>query len=387
MERVYSVLSSWVIQWYKTMFQLIRRISLKQLYQNFKGKIRNRCSELHSSVNKKCENILTQIYTLKLRYILSFYVLLFLLGRILAIREDFPWSLVHQLDLTAISLLGLYMLQYLHTVTKKIRDNTLGINILISGQIKKLNNLRMSPLNFLCPIYPVLSFIYKIVQMKYVPTTPTGLYAIFMASSAFYIALICYFQLVMSTYAIYKLTRIDVQDLPFSFPNDLIEPPEWLKELAAIYKKTQFSFFTVGFLFTTEYILLIPEGIDILDDSGKLNLALPYDFWSTWIVIFVFIIIAFPAFWLFLRALLLKLSRNLNKKVLNEMKIFSPSKTDADVTAIWSYHQLVNHAIQFDKTVLPKGNIYPLVATSLSFFLNLAKLFELLGLPLFGGSI
>lgn len=311
------------------------------------------------------------------------YAVFFLIGRCLALNEDFPFSLVHQMNLSVISMLGLYMLQRLHAVTAKLRDHIVGINVNISTPMKKLNDARMSPLNLLLPICPVLSFVRKIVKLKYVPVSVTGIYAIFMASTAFYIALICYFQLLVSTHTIYKLTKISCEDLPYSFPADLIEPPEWLKDLADIYKKTQFSFFTVGVLFTVEYVLLIPQNISILDSSGKLNLTLPYDFWPTWIVIFVFIIIGFPVFWILLKTLLLKLCKNMNKKIIGELAYLSPN-TSADATVIWSYHQLVNQAVQVDKALLPKGSKYPLIATSLSFFLNVVKLFQLLNLPFLG---
>ncbi len=263
------------------------KINWTQLHQQST----NRIKEVYNSICQWCKKALLKVYTINFRYIFVVYAVSFLIGRCLAINEDFPFSLVHQINLSIISILGLYMLQRLHAVTAKLRDDIVGINVNISTPMKKLNNARMSPLNLLLPICPVLSFACKIVKLEYVPVSVTGIYAIFMASSAFYIALICYFQLSVSTYTIYKLTKINCEDLPYSFPADLIEPPEWLKDLADIYKKTQFSFFTVGVLFTVEYVLLIPQDISILDSSGKLNHALPYDFWSTWIVIFVFIIL------------------------------------------------------------------------------------------------
>ena len=355
------------------------KINWKQLRQ----RSTNRIKEIYNSIYQGCRNALLKVYTINFRYIFVIYAAFFLIGRCLALNEDFPFSLVHQMNLSIISMLGLYMLQQLHAVTAKLRSDIVGINAYISTPMQKLNDARMSPINLLLPIYPVLSFARKIVKLKYVPVSFTGIYAIFMASTAFYIALICYFQLMVSTYTIYKLTKISCENLPYSFPADLIEPPEWLKNLADIYKKTQFSFFTVGVLFTVEYVLLIPQNISILDSSGKLNLTLPYDFWSTWIVIFVFIIIAFPVFWILLKALLLKLCKNLNKKIIGELVYLSPSAS-ADATVIWSYHQLVNQAVQIDKILLPKGSKYPLIATSLSFFLNLVKLFQLLNLPFFG---
>lgn len=342
--------------------------------------------DLFTLIRKLCQNILLAIYTTKLEYIILFYIIVFLIGRLIALKEDFSWSLIHQIDLTIISLIGLYMLRHLHQIITDTRDDMLGVCTYISEPLSKLNNARLSPLNLFLPIFPVISFIRKIVKLNYVPLSLTGIYAIFMAASAFYIALVCYWQLIVSTKTVYKLTCIEYIDLPFVYPNDILDAPNWIKNLADIYKKTQFSFFTVGILFTAEYILLMPSNINIIDSNGNLNKNLPFNFWSTWIVIFVFIIIAFPIFWILLKRLFVILSQNFSKKVINELSIFDNNPIN-DVTSIWSYYQLVNNAVKYESKLFPKRNYYPLIATSVSFILNLAKLYELLKLPLFGSPI
>lgn len=333
-----------------------------------------------------CEKILLTVYSAKLRYIVLLYVILFVIGRLIAVKEDFKWSLIHQIDLTIISLIGLYMLQNLHNIVTDTRDRMLGICTYISEPLNKLNNHRLSPLNLFVPIFPVISFVNKIIKLNFVPLSITGFYAIFMAASAFYIALVCYWQLILSTITIYKLTCIEYVNLPFTFPNDLFEAPKWINSLVNIYKKMQFSFFTVGTLFTAEYIMLMPSDISIIDSNRKFNKNLPFELWSTWIIIFVFIIFAFPTFWILLKKLFIKLARHLNKKVVQQLSAFNNEPIN-DITSIWSYYQLINNAIKFEDKLFPKYNIYPLIATSVSFILNLAKLYELIKLPLLGSSI
>lgn len=335
---------------------------------------------------KICKKILLIVYSAKLRYIVLLYIAFFVIGRLIALKEDFTWSLIHQIDLTIISLICLYMLHDLHIIVTDTRDSMLGICTYISEPLNKLNNYRLSPLNLFVPIFPVISFINKIIKLNFVPLSITGFYAIFMAASAFYIALISYWQLILSMITIYKLTCIEYVNLPFTFPSDLFEVPKWIKNLANIYKKTQFSFFTVGTLFTAEYMMLMPSNISIIDSNRKFNKNLPYELWSTWIIIFVFIIFAFPIFWILLKKLFIKLARHLNKKVIQQISMLNDGSID-DVTSIWSYYQLINNAIKFEDKLFPKYNIYPLVATSVSFILNLAKLYELIKLPLLGSSI
>lgn len=341
-------------------------------------------TNVHKLVCKLCEKILLKIYTVKFRYIVLVYLIIFLIGRLIALKEDFEHSLIHQIDLTIISLIGLYMLQYLHETVSDTRNIMLGICPYISDYLGKLTEKRVSALNIILPIIPVLSFSNKMLKLNYVPISLTGFYALFMAASAFYIALVCYWQLILSTKTIYTLAHMDYNDLPFVYPNDLLEIPDWIKKLTNIYIRTQFSFFTVGTLFTAEYIMLMPDNIEIIDLNGNLNLS--FDFWSTWIVIFVFIIIAFPIFWILLKRLYVMLATNLSKKASQQLLLLNINPTN-DVTSLWSYYQMQNTVLKFETRLFPKRNFYPLIATSVSFILNLAKLFELLKLPLFGSTI
>ncbi len=357
----------------------------KVIYVSFRM-IKKTFINVYKLIYNSCKKILLKGYTIKFRYIILLYAMLFFVGRLIALREDFEYSLIHQIDLTIISLIGFYMLQYLHKIVSDTRSLMLGVCPNISELLGKLNKNRVSPLNLFLPLLPVASFSNKIIKLNYVPMSTTGFYAIFMAASAFYIALVCYWQLILSTKTIYSLTHIDYNDLPFAYPNDLFEIPDWLKNLTDIYKKAQFSFFTVGILFTAEYIMLMPDNIEIINSNGNLNLNLSFDFWSTWIVIFVFIIIAFPIFWILLKKLYMILATNLNKRALQELSLLIINPAD-DVTSLWSYYQVQNNLIKYENRLFPKRNLYPFVATSVSFILNLTKLFELLKLPLFESTI
>lgn len=357
----------------------------KAIYVSFKI-IRKKLTNFRKLVYVLCEKILLKVYIVKFRYFVLLYLILFIIGRLIALREDFKYSLIHQINLTIISLIGLYMLQYLHRTVSSTRNLMLGVCPSISEPLGKLNKSRVSVLNLLLPLLPVFSFSNKIVKLKYVPVSTTGFYAIFMAASAFYIALVCYWQLIISTKTIYNLAHIDYNNLPFIYPNDLFQIPDWIKKLTEIYKRTQFSFFTVGTLFTAEYIMLMPNDIEIIDSNGNLNSKLSIDFWSTWIVIFVFIIIAFPIFWILLKKLYIMLAINLNKKALQQLSLLTDDPAN-DITSLWSYYQIQNNAIKYENRLFPKHNFYPLIATSVSFILNLIKLFEILNLPFLGSAI
>lgn len=377
-----------IAKFIKRIFRLIIYIalSIKKVVSIFLINIKKIIANAHKLIYRECEKILLNLYTVKFQYIIYIYIFLFVIGRLIASREDFEHSLVHQMDLTIISLICFYMLQYLHKTVSSTRDLMLGVCPDISEYLSKLNKNRMSALNLLLPILPVISFINKMTKLNFVPISITGFYALFMAASAFYIALVSYIQFILSTKTIYSISHIDYNNLPFVYPNDLYEIPDWIKKLTDIYKKAQFSFFTVGIIFTAEYIILLPDNIEIINPNGNLNSNLPFDFWSTWIVIFVFIIIAFPIFWILLKKLYIKLATNLNKRASQQLLLLTINSPN-DITSLWSYYQIKNNVIKFENRLFPKHNFYPLIATSVSFILNLAKLFELLELPLFRSTI
>ncbi len=377
-----------IVRFIKCIFHFVIFITLsikKVIFSTFML-FRTILTNVRKLVYKLCEKILLKIYTVKFKNIMLLYLIFFLMGRLIALKEDFDHSLIHQIDLTIISFIGFYMLQYLHKTVSGTRELMLGVCPNISEYLGKLNKYRVSALNLFLPILPVVSFINKMLKLNYVPISTTGFFALFMAASAFYIALVCYWQLVLSTITIYKLTRIDYNELPFVYPNDLFETPDWIKKLTNIYKKAQFSFFTVGILFTVEYVLLMPSSIEIIDSNGNWNSNLTLEFWSTWIVIFVFIIVAFPIFWILLKKLYMRLAVNLNKKASQQLSVLTANMVN-DLPSLWSYYQIKNNVIKYENRLFPKHNFYPLIATSVSFILNLAKLFELLQLPLFGSTI
>lgn len=377
-----------IIRFIKGIFHFViyLTISIKSVIQKLFIKLKKIISSVHKLFFKMCKQILYKLYTVKFSNIILLYFIFFLIGRLIALREDFEYSLIHQLDLTIISFIGLYMLQYLHKTISRTRLLMVGVCPYISNYLGKLIKQRESALNLFLPIIPVVSFSKKMLNLNYVPVSITGFYALFMAASTFYIALVCYWQLILSTKTIYNLAHMDYNDLPFTYPNDLLEIPDWIKKLTDIYKKAQISFFTVGILFTVEYIMLMPDSIEIIDSNGNLNSNLSFDFWSTWIVIFVFIIIAFPIFWIVIKKLYIMLATNLSKKASKELLLLNANYS-IDMTSLWAYYQIQNTILKFDNRLFPKRSIYPLIATTVSFILNLAKLLNLIKSPFFGGAI
>ena len=337
--------------------------------------------KLTNFINNFITKFLEKLYICPTRYWIYILLVIFIIGRIIAFKEEFRNSYIHQINLSIISLICFRMLKCFNQLLNKIYKENDGINVYISTIVKRAIRWQKSPINFFIPIFPVYSFINSIYNMQYIPNTVIGFYAALMASFAYFISLICYFHLLIAICTIYKLTRLDIDKFSFSFPNDIMETPEWIRLIAIIYNKGQYAFFTVGVLFTTEYILLIPQDVNVLDSSGRINFSLSMDFWSTWIIIVIFIIIAFPVIWLCFRALLTKLCKKIDKKAKQELALIASMQNKTDILTIWSQYQLITNAVLYEKKIFKEKNAYPFLATGLSFFLNIIKLLDILGIP------
>lgn len=322
--------------------------------------------------------IMFKIYNIRFRYIVTAYIINFFIGRAFALQGDFPGSITHQTDLTIISLIILYMFQYMHTITSNLFHIAENGYPEVYSCLVKFRKAKLSSLNLLFPIFPTI-FATKIsIDMMFVPLSPIGYYIYLFYAATFYIAVVGYCLLIITAKTIYDLTKIDYAKLPFSYPTDLLKTPDWLKNLASLYHKFQFAFFTVGMLFTIEFIMLIPDDLEIITAEGQLNAELPTGFWYAWAIIFVFIIIALPIFWMLPKKFLTNLTLNFNQKALSELM---PLNDSPDLTSIWSYYQLINHAVRYETKIFPKHNYYPLITTTVSFILNLSKMCELLKIP------
>lgn len=335
-------------------------------------------SKLYSRINNWGRRLLFTIYTVKFRYIVLIFIINFLVGRILALQGDFPGSAVHQINLSIVCFILFYIFQYEHKVMERIYHAMADAAPEVCSCLNKLNMTKLSLPNLLLPIPAVIFATAISMDMAFVPFTPIGYYIYFFYAATLYISFVGYCLMLLATKTVYDMTKVECRKLPFSYPNDLLEIPDWLKDLASLYHKAQISFFTMGMIFTVEFIFLIPDNTEIVGADGELNTALPLSFWSAWAIIFVFIIIAFPIFWMIWKKLLTRLTLNFNKRAVTKLMVLNNRK---DLTSVWSYYQLINHAARFEKKIFPKYNFYPLITTTVSFILNLSKMLELLNIP------
>ena len=141
--------------------------------------------------------------------ILAVYVLFFVVGRLILDQEPFRFGIVHQVVLTFISILVIYMLRYCYMMGNKLSEASAGLkgfgkNDVTSRTmysfIQQMKRCQQSIWCFVVPAFPAVRFVQKTLYLEYVPDSDTGYYAALFGASTFYLALIAYIHLAISIF-------------------------------------------------------------------------------------------------------------------------------------------------------------------------------------------
>ncbi len=377
---------------------------MKKITEHFKV-IANICIFFRSVTKKpvKCIkyminakfNLLKLISRLSDIQICIFYVILFIMGRILLFFNPISFDLIHQIVLTIISFIILYSLKYAYNMTEEIKKASSGI-----GYNNKENNCTAKTLKTFVdqmikmqqsvwlPIimfFPPLGFIRKNIYLGFVEKNPAGYYAIIFAATTYYLALLGYVQILIALIQFYKISHDIGGCIPLDFPHDTITPPKWFSLWNELFQKIMHRFFVVGTLFTLEYVLLMPKGIVKIDANKHFvfNVRDVNSFLISWGTIFLFIIVAFPLISYMIIMMKKLLIKNLVKKINHEYEILLGNNISTySPLDMWAYKQLIESSSNYHDYFSISHSIIPVVSTLVSFLLNAIKLFESVLFPL-----
>ena len=330
-----------------------------------------------------------------IKYILSYCVILFIIGRVILYHEPFRWGLIHQIVLSVISLIAIYMLKYCYSMGNKLLEAASGLK----GNAKKsplmqqtmysiINDMKKWHRSIWCyilPIFPCLQFVKTTLYLEYVPNSTAGYYAVLCGAVAFYWALIAYIHLIISIMYFRKIAKNHGECLPLRFPIDLVYAPEWLKLWTEYFQQAEKAFFVTGTLFTFEYIILMPPDIITFDPKIILHTKDSTAFVMSWMVIIILIIVAFPIISIEIRKLFRLLLSNLKKMAANEFSLLWGKTEKMSFSELWAYEQLSSNTIKFGTYIFQTKSYIPLISTGISILLNLAKLYESLIVPILSG--
>lgn len=335
------------------------------------------------------------ISTCSMADILAIYGFSFVVGQLILHQEPFRLGIVHQVVLTFISILVIYMLRYCYMMGNKLSEASAGLkgfgkNDVTSRTmysfIQQMRRCQQSVWCFVVPVFPAVRFVQKTLYLEYVPNSDTGYYAALFGASTFYLALIAYIHLAISIFFFWKISRNTGGCIPLRFPNDLFTPPEWLTLWASYFRRSEKAFFVSGALFTFEYILLMPEGIITYESGPVIHSKDPFAFITSWLTIVVLIIIAFPIIAILIRHLFQATLNNMRAGLQGEFQtLWNTAGERAQLTELWAYAQLSSSSLKLGSYIFPQKTYVPLISTLISLALNLMKLYESLIAPTMSG--
>lgn len=332
----------------------------------------------------------------------GFYAAVFIIGRIILHKEPFRFGFVHQVCLTSISLIVIYMLKYCYDMGNKLREVSSGLR----GSLKKTkknikNTFTQSTMDqhicamqayqksvwcFVIPVIPCLRFAYKTLYLEYVPASTTGYYAVILGAATFYLALIAYIHLVISIVFFGKIAYNVGNCIPLQFPRDLLTAPQWLKLWAEYFSQAEKAFFITGMLFTFEYVILMPSQIITFEPHIIIHSKNPVAFITSWLVIILLIIIGFPIIAFSVHKFFKKLIDNMRYLANREFNILWNNRHGVNMLSeLWAYKQLSTNVMKMGIYVFQKKSYIPIVTTGISFILNAVKLYESILVPLLSG--
>lgn len=324
-----------------------------------------------------------------------FYVIIFVIGRILLFFNPISFGLIHQIVLTTISYIVIYSLKFAYNMTEKIRKASSGLVYGNRGKdctgktlktfVDQMVNMQQSIWWLIIMLFPPLKFIRKNIYLGFIEKNPAGYYAVIFAATVYYLALLGYAQILIALMQFRKISHDTDECIPLDFPHDTVAPPQWFTLWNELFQKVIYRFFLVGTLFTLEYVLLMPKGIVTIDKNKKFtfNVHDVNSFLFSWGTIVVFIIIAFPLISYMIYSMKILTIKNLAKKISREYEILLGSKLPTySPLDIWAYKQLIENANKYSNYFKTTRSLLPIVSTLISLMLNIIKLYESVLLPL-----
>lgn len=349
------------------------------MYSSFVNLLKLRCS------------LQEKIAACSMKVILLVYGGLFVVGQLILHQEPFRLGIVHQIILSFISILVIYMLQYCYKMGNRLSEASSGLKghgrdengqYTMHFFIRQMKICQQSVWCFVIPVIPAVRFVQKTLYLEYVPHSDTGYYAVFCGASTFYLALIAYIHFAISIFFFRKICRNTGSCLPLRFPNDLFTPPEWLALWTSYFQRAEKAFFISGVLFTLEYTILMPKGMITFEPNLVIHSKDSFAFITSWLTIVVLIIVAFPIIAILIRRLFQTLLKNMSDNLCDEFRLlWKGAEEKAPLTELWAYSQLSLNPLKLGTYIFPPKNYVPLISTLISIILNLMKLYEDLIVP------
>lgn len=262
------------------------------------------------SMEKGMENVCQKRWYISAILIVTNFVIGFL---ILYCNRGLTFFFPHLVCLTLNIAITIYIGQkYVETLAdleREIVESHTIENAELRTLFQRFRKYAMCRSNKWACVIVLVIFFWGIVSQHYIKADVIGVYAIFIVTITVSISVIGYMQYLWMLWFLYRVSKCS--RLYFNKNSPAHTP--FLIKTAGLMGKAKWCFFTEGFLYVLQYYLLIPKeritgtGLQMPDNTS---------FVITWIVLFVVIILAFPALVLIQESLISKIVNDLKNKSL-----------------------------------------------------------------------
>ncbi len=322
---------------------------------------------------------------------LSFYKLLILLalfviiGNLINLISSYKNFQIFHTMLLMMLIISFKIIKISHTKFQNIKNMTTN-QLSLSPINRKITSLQYSNHQIFIIVFFNLIYLASIFRLGYLTFNLISIYASILILTTFSSTLIGYWQYVIFLIYLNRILKEDIKLYNYYFP----AKTDYIINIAELAKNYRNAFFSLGVFYTSIYALLIPANVLIninKDTYNFLFLKLPQltlntpcnlGFYTSWIGILLFIIIAFPILWIIHKRLIKKIIKKLKKNTINDLQNLLDSSISKDSPNI-NFHKKFLDLIMFTSETndypLKDLAFYPAFMTTISLFIHISTIF------------
>ncbi|OWR30398.1 hypothetical protein CDO73_10780 [Saccharibacillus sp. O23] len=284
--------------------------------------------------------IMKNIINLEKKNLLFVCLGIFLIGAVVNFLNPYPLFYVHQIILLLILFLSMTVVKKIFVFFDQSFPSPLK-DARLDGFNKNFNSKMYSCIILIISTSVTLIYFISIFCLEYIKINLVGIYALMLGACALYVSIIGYCLLVILIRYL-RTIRKDALELVeyerFSPANT-----DWLIKTSEFFNYLKRNFFILGFLFTLEYAILIPQNAIEFSPNFQINTKNNAAFIMTWTGILLFIVLAFPIISFLSKKYIKEIIASFKQKTILELdKLLIIAEKNNSGTDVLSYVNLIN---------------------------------------------
>ena len=245
--------------------------------------------------------IYQRIEKLRVRTVAVFVVALLIMGCATNMLMPHRNFFVYQAFLLVMLAFEIYVIKMMSTRIKRIfKTINADHDMEVLGAYSKISRAETSPWFYVVECIAVSFYMVTICVLKCVDTTLTGLYGLFLGTLVFVLGVSAYYRYIVFARFVYDLRNLKIEKYNFYMP----ALTEWFVQIANTLSFIDKWFFVLGMMYTTLYAIIMPPGIVSFQNGIVISSSNNVLFYTTWVGVLVFFVLAFPIITVLFRAFL-----------------------------------------------------------------------------------